>query len=319
MSSVDLQKAYDMVQHGLLWPRLKGIGVGPKMLAAIKSLYASGTLSMKVGGAAGPSLVQQNGVRQGCPLIPNLFGIFFDGLHGHLDCSLPNAGLQLGSGRWVSALLCADDDVLLSWTAAGLQDLLDSMHAFCLSLGLTISPSNTEVVVFDGSSSDTWHVGQHVLPRSASFKYLGIVFHESGGMTEALARLLQNGKGVAARLSAKHKALMCDKSFPMMRRLFDAVVRPTLLYGCEVWAPACSLALVPQLKDVQDIQLSFFLLCRLRRSVTPHIIFRELAGRPWLDSWWSSVLGFMRRLSLLPEGSRHLDIFQTTLQMPGSH
>ena len=93
----------------------------------------------------------------------------------------------------------ADDVVLLSCTAAGLQDLLDSMHAFCLSLGLTISPSKTEVVVFNGSSSDTWHVGQHVLPRSASFKYRGIVFHESGGITEALARLLQNGKGAAAR------------------------------------------------------------------------------------------------------------------------
>ena len=115
--------------------------------------YASGTLSMKVGGAAGPSLVQQNGVRQGCPLSPTLFGIFFDGLHGHLDCSLPHAGLQLGSGRWVSALVYADDVVLLSWTAAGLQDLLDSMHAFCLSLGLTISPSKTEIVVFNGSST----------------------------------------------------------------------------------------------------------------------------------------------------------------------
>ena len=169
--------------------------MGPKMLAAIKSLYASGTLSMKVGGAAGPSLVQQNGVRQGCPLSPTLFGIFFDDLHGHLDCSSPHAGLQLGSGRWVSALVYADDVVLLSWTAAGLQDLLDSMHAFCFSLGLTLSPSKTEVVVFNGSSSDTWHVGQHVLPRSASLKYLGIVFHESGGMTEALARLAEWQRG----------------------------------------------------------------------------------------------------------------------------
>ena len=105
--------------------------MGPKMLAAIKSLDASGTLSMKVGGAAGPSLVQQNGVRQGCPLSPTLFGIFFDGLHGHLDRRLAHAGLN-GSGRWVSALVYADDVVLLSWTAAGLQGLLDSMHAFCL-------------------------------------------------------------------------------------------------------------------------------------------------------------------------------------------
>ena len=133
------QKAYDTAQHGWLWA-LEAIGVGPKMLAAIKSLYASGTLSMKVGGVAKPSLVQQNGVRQDCPLSPTLFGILFDGLHGHLDRSLPHAGLQLGSGRWVSALVYADDVVLLSWTAAGLQGLLDSMHAFCLGLGLTISP-----------------------------------------------------------------------------------------------------------------------------------------------------------------------------------
>ena len=117
-----------------------------------------------------------------------------------------------------------------------------------------------------------------------------------------------------ARLSAKHKALMCDKSFPMMRRLFDAVVRPTVSYGCEVWAPACSLALVPQLKDMQGIQLSFFRnLCQLRKSVTPHIIFREFAERPWLDSWWSMVLGFMRRLSLLPEGSLHLDVLRDNI------
>ena len=151
-------------------------------------------------------------------------------------------------------------------------------------------------------------------PSAASFKYLGIVFRESGSMTEVLARLLQNCKGAAARLAAKHKALMCDKSFPMMRRLFDAVVRPTILYGCEGWALACSPGLLPQLKDMQDIQLFFFRhLCQLCKSVTPHVIFREFAERPWLDSWWSMVLGFMRRLLLLHQGSLHLDILRDNI------
>ena len=77
-------------------------------------------------------------------------------------------------------------------------------------------------------------------------------------------------------LAARHRALICDKSFPMMRRLFDAIVRPTISCGCEVWAPACSLASVPQLKDMQGIQVAFFRqLCQLRKSITPHIIFRE--------------------------------------------
>ena len=105
---------------------------------------------MKVGGTAGPPRVQQNGVRQGCPLSPTLFGIFFDGLHGRLDGTAPQAGVQLGSGRWVSSLVYADDVVLLSWSSLGLQALLDGMHAFCQGLGLTISPSKTEV------ASSTW-------------------------------------------------------------------------------------------------------------------------------------------------------------------
>ncbi|RYE04530.1 MAG: reverse transcriptase family protein [Rickettsiaceae bacterium] len=278
---VDLPKAYDTVQHDLLWQRLRAIGVGARVLAAIRSLYASGTLSMKVGGTAGPPRVQQNGVRQGCPLSPTLFGIFFDGLHGHLDGAAPQVGIQLDSGRWVSSLVYADDVVLLSWSSAGLQALLDGMHGFCHGLGLTVSPSKTEVVVFNGIASDTWHVGRHQLPQSASFKYLGLVFHESGSMSSAFAKLAQNGKGAAARLNAKHKALMCNKSFPMMRRLFDAVVRPTVSYGCEVWAPACSQPLSPELKDMLGIQISFFRqLCHLKRSVTPNIIFREFSEGP---------------------------------------
>ena len=315
---VDLQKAYDTVQHELLWARLHGIGVGPRMLAAVRSLYSSGTLSMKVGGTAGQPSVQQNGVRQGCPLSPTLFGIFFDGLHDHLHQHAPRAGLQLDSGRWVSSLVYADDVALLSWSSAGLQALLSCMHEYCNGLGLTISPTKTEVVVFNGCTSDTWHVGQHQLPQAASFKYLGFVFHESGSMSPAFGRLAQNGKGANARLHAKYKGLICDKSFPMMRRLFDAVVLPTVSYGCEVWAPACSGTLDPGLKNMLDIQIKFFRqLCHLRKSVTPAIIFREFAERPWLHIWWSQVMGFMRRLSNMPAGSLHLDILKDNITDAG--
>ena len=60
------------------------------------------------------------------------------------------------------------------------------------------------------ASSKNWTQETKLCLTARAFAHLGIVFHESGGMTEALARLLQNGKGAAARLSAKHKALMCD-------------------------------------------------------------------------------------------------------------
>ena len=71
-----------------------------------------------------------------------------------------------------------------------------------------------------------------------------------------------------ARLTAKFAGLMWDKSFPMLRRLFDAVVLPTVSYGCEIWAPTCVRALKPEVKHMTDIQVAFFcdlgLISRLR-------------------------------------------------------
>ena len=128
------------------------------------------------------------------------------------------------------------------------------MHSFCQALGLTFSPLQDRSCGLQWHSS--WHVAcwaaAHVLPQPASFKYL--VFHGSGSMRQ----LLQNGKGAAALFGTKDKALMCGKSFPMIRCLFDAVVKPTVLYGCEVWALACPLALGPELKDKLGVQMAFF-------------------------------------------------------------
>ena len=167
---VDIQMAYDTVQHHLSWDRLESIGVGPCMLAAIKSLYSSGTLSMKVAGTAGEPRPQRMGVRQGCPLSPTLFGLFFDGLHEHMHSCAPAAGVQRRSGKWVSSLVYADDVVLLPWSASGLQLLLNSINHFCLGMGLVISPTKTEVVVFNGpGTASTWRVGARVLLHSLLF------------------------------------------------------------------------------------------------------------------------------------------------------
>ena len=93
---------------------------------------------MKVAGTAGEPRLQRMGVRQRCPLSPTLFGLFLDGLHEHMHSCAPAAGVQLRSGKWVSSLVYADDVVLLSWSASGLQLLLDSMNPFCLGMAPVI-------------------------------------------------------------------------------------------------------------------------------------------------------------------------------------
>ena len=66
---------------------------------------------------------------------------------------------------------------------------------------------------------------------------------------------------------------------------------------------------------MQNIQINFFL-CQLRKSVSPPIIFREFAERPWLHTWWLRVLGTMHRLSEMPEGSLHLIYISLRIPLP---
>ncbi len=142
------------------------------------------------------------------------------------------------------------------------------------------------------------------LPMSESFKYLGLVFHESGSMTPALKRLLQNGHGARVLSGSEIQASVhCDKSFPMMRRLFDAIVKPAVSYGCEIWGTLCSGAALPELSKMGALQLALFRqLCKLRKSVSASVIFAELAEVPWLRVWWTQVLSFMHRLANMSRG-----------------
>ena len=81
-----------------------------------------------------------------------------------------------------------------------------------------------------------------------------------------------------------------------MRRLFDAVVRATFLRhglcGREIWPPAGSLLLGPELKDMLGVQLTLLRqLCNFhKKSVMLNIMFRDFSERLWPDTWGAFLL-----------------------------
>ena len=149
---LDLKSAYNYVHRPLLWQILGRLGIHGRMLAAVKSLYATSSLAVKVGGRVGSSLPSQTGVKQGCPLSPTLFGLFLDGLHRYLALHCPHIGPTLSDGTRVSNLQYADDVTLLACTPTHLQTLMDCAVEFCTAVGLALSPHKTSVVSFPGSA-----------------------------------------------------------------------------------------------------------------------------------------------------------------------
>uniref|UniRef100_A0A0B7BRI9 Reverse transcriptase domain-containing protein n=1 Tax=Arion vulgaris TaxID=1028688 RepID=A0A0B7BRI9_9EUPU len=74
---VDLTKAFDTVSRPSLYKILKHIGCPPKLLQLIVSFHEGMKASIQFDGSTSDSFEVKSGVKQGCVLVPTLFGIFF--------------------------------------------------------------------------------------------------------------------------------------------------------------------------------------------------------------------------------------------------
>jgi hypothetical protein len=68
----------------------------------------------------------QQGVKQGCPLSPLLFGLYLDALKGRLDSRECDAPTLANVHVWL--LFFVDDLVLTSKSEVGLQQQLDALQ-----------------------------------------------------------------------------------------------------------------------------------------------------------------------------------------------
>ena len=158
------------------------------------------------------------GVKQGCPLSPTLFGLYVDGLEKHLlgtaDIDAPTLGEVL-----VPLLLYADDLILMSTSAAGLQKQLHALASFCEQRQLTVNLSKTKIVVFESKQSEVpdFTLNDAVVERVESYKYLGFTLHATKDITFGTKLL------VAAAQKAVYATAMCSLGLAGPRNAMQAV------------------------------------------------------------------------------------------------
>ena len=140
------------------------------------------------------------------------------------------------NGRRISCLLYADDLILLSETRDGLQKCLDKLHEYCNEWGLTVNTNKSKVMIFNKAgrkNSCQFKLGNEILDQVNEYKYLGVIFQNSGTFSKARNNLFQKS------LKAFFKLCNCFRyKFPSAKTLFnifDHTITPILLYGGEIW------------------------------------------------------------------------------------
>jgi hypothetical protein len=167
---VDLQKAYDLVDRGVLWDLLRRRGVPDKMLKAIINFHEGARAQVKVDGIPSDRFDLERGLKQGSAIAALLFNIYMgaaiEATHKELDKD-QTLGVQLDTrssgegGRNFSFksmagcasekmydILYADDMQILAHTPEALQDMLNAYDAVLSAYGMVISQTKTKVMVY---------------------------------------------------------------------------------------------------------------------------------------------------------------------------
>lgn len=110
---LDLEKAYDRVNHGFLKLAMARFGLPDSWIQALGTLYSVASSRVQMNGFLTDPIRLERGVRQGCPLSPMLFLFAIEPLACLIrDC--PDLhGVSLGATPLLKLVLYADDTTLL--------------------------------------------------------------------------------------------------------------------------------------------------------------------------------------------------------------
>ena len=226
---IDLQKAFDTVDHDILFSKLYFYGVRGVALNWFKSFLTQRSQTVSVSGIKSSSKPILHGVPQGSVLGPLLFLIYVNDLHEAIPFSLTNLFAddtmlfnQSKSLKSLAKMINIDLKCLNNWLNANMISL-NSKKSELLLLNPSRKPSSFEFKVKIN--------GRRLYP-SDTVKYLGVIFDSSlnwGPHIDSVCKKLSRANSMLSKIRYY-------VSRDVLLSLYYALFHSHLSYATNVWA-----------------------------------------------------------------------------------
>ena len=155
-SFIDLKQAFDKVWRAGLWDKISKYNINGKCFRVIQSIYKNIKSCVLVNNSTTDFFISNIGVRQGENLSPLLFNLFLNDLEDFftdnnvdgIECTEHHLDDSLMVFLKIFLLLYADDTIILSNSAEGLQKALNAYSAYCSEWKLEVNYSKSKILIF---------------------------------------------------------------------------------------------------------------------------------------------------------------------------
>ena len=232
---VDFKKAFDTIWREGLFYKLLNQGIDKSFVKLLISMYSRQISCVNIGDYITKSFQTTTGLKQGCNLSPNLFNIFIDDITNCFDTNKCDPAKLITEN--INCLLYADDLVLISDSATGLQNCLNSLNQYTKKWKLSINFDKTKAMIISKraiKSKQIFTIGDTKIDICTSYKYLGTQINNNGSFKGN--SIMLNKKAIGAMFALlKTMNKYYAGNVKILLDLFDKMVVPIALYNCEVW------------------------------------------------------------------------------------
>jgi hypothetical protein len=280
---IDFSKAFDNVWHAGLFTKMLHNNIGNKCFRLIYNMYNNIKSCVSSNNVTSQLFACNTGVRQGENLSPFLFALYLNDVESFLldnnitGLDVVNEHIENVLGIYIKLLLLlyADDTVLMAETPEELQKALDSFNEYCQLWKFKINLDKTKVVIFSkGYSKKAYNFTLNGVPLESTkeYLYLGVLFSANGRFCKCIKRIVnQASKAMFTVLKIIRKL---DVPIDCMLKLFDNLIQPILLYGCEVWG-------FENVNILERVHLKFCkYILNVKQSTPDYMVYGELGRFP---------------------------------------
>ena len=271
MVLLDLQKAFDTVDHGILLMKMEALGFSQDVIRWFRSYLSDRRQLVDLSGTLSSSAAISCGVPQGSILGPLLFLIYVNDMSGAV-----NHKLLLYADD--SAILVADKSV--STIEILLQKELEVVSEWLVDNKLSLHLGKTESILFGSKIRLKSHSNLQISCKGTNIeskevvKYLGAVLEQCLSGESMVNLIIQKANARLKFLFRKQKFLNLHSK----KLLVMSFIQCHFDYACSFWYPGLSQLLRNRLQVTQNKMIRFV----LKLDPRSHIGSDEFKSLGWL-------------------------------------